>query len=132
MNRRHVIQSVLAGATAAAFQDNVLERIRAAASSVNGRTPEDVAADEDYWAEIRNAFSVDRNVINMNNGYCSPAPRTVQDAMRRQLEYSDMGPYHTMVNVLYRQIEPVRRRLGRFAAKQPTVLQASWRVLSFG
>ena len=79
MNRRHVIQSVLAGAAAAAFQDNVLDRIRAASSAVNGRKPEDVAADEDYWAEIRNAFSVDRNVINMNNGYCSPAPRTVQD-----------------------------------------------------
>ena len=70
MNRRHVIQSVLAGAAAAAFQDNVLERIRAATSSVNGRSPEDVASDEDYWAEIRNAFSVDRNIINLNNGYC--------------------------------------------------------------
>src|SRR5271165_787860 len=119
MNRRHVIQSVLGGAAAAAFQDNVLERIRAAASTVNGRTPEDVAADEDYWAEIRNAFSVDRNVINMNNGYCSPAPRTVQDAMRRQLEYTDMGPYHTMVNVLYRQIEAVRRRLADAAGCDP-------------
>ena len=116
MNRRHVIQSVLA---AAAFQDNVLERIRAAASSVNGRTPEDVASDEDYWAEIRNAFSVDRNVINMNNGYCSPAPRTVQDAMHRLLEYTDMGPYHTMVNVLYRQVETVRRRLAQAAGCDP-------------
>jgi len=119
MNRRHVIQSVLAGAAAAAFQDNVLERIRAAASSVNGRTPEDVASDEDYWAEIRNAFSVDRNVINMNNGYCSPAPRTVQDAMHRLLEYTDMGPYHTMVNVLYRQVETVRRRLAQAAGCDP-------------
>jgi isopenicillin-N epimerase len=119
MNRRHVIQSVLAGAAAAAFQDNVLERIRAAASSVNGRTPEDVAADEDYWAEIRNAFSVDRNVINLNNGYCSPAPRTVQDAMHRLLEYTDMGPYHTMVNVLYRQVETVRRRLAQAAGCDP-------------
>jgi isopenicillin-N epimerase len=119
MNRRNVIQSVLAGAAVAAFQDNVLERIRAASSAVNGRTPEAVAADEDYWAEIRNAFSVDRNVINMNNGYCSPAPRTVQDAMRRLLEYSDMGPYHTMVNVLYRQVEPVRRRIAEAAGCDP-------------
>src|SRR5450631_2391923 len=119
MNRRHVIQSVLGTAAVAAFQDNVLERIRAASSTVNGRTPEDVAADEDYWAEIRNAFTVDPNVINMNNGYCSPAPRTVQDAMRRQLEYSDMGPYHTMVNVLYHQIEAVRRRLADAAGCDP-------------
>ena len=46
------------------------------------------------------AFTIDRNVINLNNGYVSPAPVPVQDAMRRYLEYSDMGPYHTMVNVL--------------------------------
>ena len=119
MNRRHVIQSVLAGAAAAAFQDNALERIRAASSAVNGRNPEDVAADEDYWAEIRNAFSVDRNVINLNNGYVSPSPRTVQDALRRQLEYSDLGPYHTMVNVLERQVETVRRRIAQAAGCDP-------------
>ncbi len=119
MNRRHVIQSALAGAAAAVFQDNALDRIRAAATSVAGRTPEDVAADEDYWAEVRNAFSVDRNVINLNNGYCSPAPRTVQDTMRRLLEFSDTGPYHTMVNVLYRQVESVRRHIAQAAGCDP-------------
>jgi selenocysteine lyase/cysteine desulfurase len=55
----------------------------------------------------------------MNNGYCSPAPRTVQDAMHRLLEYTDMGPYHTMVNVLYRQVETVRRRLAQAAGCDP-------------
>ena len=119
MNRRHVIQSVLAGAAAAAFQDNALERVHAAATSVSGRSPEDLASDEDYWAEIGDAFSVDRNVVNLNNGYVSPSPRTVQDAMRRQLEYSDMGPYHTMVNVLERQVETVRRRLAEAAGCDP-------------
>ena len=119
MNRRRVLQSVLAGAAAAAFQDGALERVRAASFAVNGRTPEDVASDEDYWAEIRNAFSVDRNVINLNNGYVSPSPRTVQDALRRQLEYSDLGPYHTMVNVLERQVETVRRRIAQAAGCDP-------------
>jgi isopenicillin-N epimerase len=116
MNRRRVIQSMLAGAAAAAFQDDALRHAHAA---VNGRTPEDVATDEDYWAEIRNAFSVDRNVINLNNGYVSPSPRTVQDALRRQLEYSDTGPYHTMVNVLERQVETVRRRIAQAAGCDP-------------
>jgi selenocysteine lyase/cysteine desulfurase len=114
MNRRHVMQSVLAGA-AAAFHDSGMGRIRAATNAVSGRSPEDIATDEDYWAEIRSAFSVDRNVINLNNGYVSPSPRTVQDALRRQLESSDMGPYHTMVNVLERQVETVRRRIAQAA-----------------
>src|SRR5688572_10807377 len=97
------------------FQLAAVAALPAAARAVEGRTPEEVAKDEDYWAEIRNAFSIDRNVVNFNNGYCSPAPRVVQDAMRRYLEYSDMGPYHTMVNVLYRQVETVRRRLAAAA-----------------
>ena len=76
-------------------------RAAAASAQVEGRTPEDVARDEDYWTEIRNAFTVERNIINFNNGDVSPAPLPVQDAMRRYLEYSDMGPMTTMVNVLY-------------------------------
>ena len=114
MNRRHVFQ-LASAAAAAAFQDNGVERVRAAASSVKGRTAEEVASDEDFWSEVRNAFSVDRNIVNLNNGYCSPSPRTVQDAMRRYLDYSDMGPWHTMVNVLERQVEAVRQRLAAAA-----------------
>jgi isopenicillin-N epimerase len=111
MQRRHFFQL----ATAAAFQSHAISRAAAASAAVNGRTPEDIAADEDYWSEIRSAFTIDRNVINLNNGYVSPAPVIVQDAMRRYLEYSDMGPYHTMVNVLYKQVEAVRRRLAQAA-----------------
>lgn len=114
MHRRNFFQLAAAGA-AAAFQDNAIERVRAASSGVSGRTPEVVARDEDYWSEIRGAFSIDRNIINLNNGYVSPAPRTVQDAMKRYLEYSDMGPWHTMINVLERQVEAVRTRLAAAA-----------------
>src|SRR5437588_831797 len=117
MDRRNLLR--LAAGAAAAFQDNAIERISAAAASASGRTPEDVARDEDFWAEIRNAFTVDRNIVNFNNGYVSPSPRPVQDAMRRYLEYSDMGPYHTMINVLERGIETVRRRLARVAGCDP-------------
>jgi isopenicillin-N epimerase len=106
VNRRSLFQ--LAAATAAA-----------ATVSAADRTPEEVAKDEDYWSEIRSAFSIDRNIINFNNGYCSPAPRVVQDAMRRYLEFSDMGPWHTMVNVLYRQVETVRRRIAAAAGCDP-------------
>ena len=108
MHRRNFFQIAL-GASAVA----------AASAAVNGRTPEDVATDEDYWSEIRSAYSIDRNFINLNNGYVSPSPRTVQDAMRRYLDYSDMGPYPTMVNVLYHQIEAVRRRLAQYAGCDP-------------
>src|SRR5215471_12138158 len=106
-------------AAAAAFQAGAIDRVRAAASAAGNRTPDEIAKDEDFWSEIRAAFSVDRNIINLNNGYCSPSPRPVQDAMRRYLEYTDMGPYHTMVAVLERQVESVRRQLARAAGCSP-------------
>src|ERR1051326_6501527 len=118
MKRRNFFQ-LAAGTAVAALQDQAIERVSAAATSTKGRTPEDIAADEDFWSEIRSAFSVDRNIVNLNNGYCSPSPRTVQDAMRRYLEYSDMGPWHTMVNVLYREVEAVRRNLAAVAGCDP-------------
>jgi|GraSoiStandDraft_16_1057320.scaffolds.fasta_scaffold54625_4 selenocysteine lyase/cysteine desulfurase len=117
MNRRNFL--LAAGTAAAALQDNAIQRVAAADSSLKGKTPEDVAADEDYWAEIRNAFTIDRNIINLNNGHVSPAPRPVQDAMRRYLDYSDMGPVHTMINVLEHQAETVRRRIADVAGCDP-------------
>src|SRR5689334_10169058 len=110
MNRRNFFQFA-AGTAAVALQDNAIERVSAAASATKGRPPEEVATDEDFWIEVRNSFSIDRNIVNLNNGYCSPSPRTVQDAMRRYLDYSDMGPWHTMINVLERQAEMVRTRI---------------------
>ena len=49
----------------------------------------DVAADETYWREIQQAFTLDRTIINLNNGGCSPEParraRGLQ-ALSRHLE----------------------------------------------
>ncbi len=116
MNRRSFVQLA---AAAAAFQDTAIERVRAASSAVAGRPPEEVAKDEDYWAEIRESFTVDRNVLNLNNGYVCPSPRTVRESLRRYLDYSDMGPYHTMINVLEHGIEGVRRQLAAAAGCDP-------------
>jgi selenocysteine lyase/cysteine desulfurase len=115
MNRRNLLRF----SAAVVLQSHAIDRVRAATSAAGTRTPEEIAADEDFWSEIRAAFSVDRNVINFNNGYVSPSPRPVQDAMRRYLEYTDMGPYHTMVSVLERQVEGVRRRLALAAGCDP-------------
>src|SRR5271165_6879736 len=115
MNRRDFFQITSGAAVLAAFQDNAIEKVQAASEYVTGRKPEEVAHDEDYWAEIRGAFSIDRNIVNLNNGHVSPSPRSVQDALRRYIEYSDMGPWHTMINVLERQVEAVRRRIAAAA-----------------
>jgi len=118
MDRRNFFQ-LAAGTALVAFQDNAVERAAAATRSISDKTPQEAAADEDYWAEIRNAFSVDRNIVNINNGQVSPEPRSVQDALRRYLEYTDLGPVHTMIRELEPQVETVRRRLAETAGCDP-------------
>jgi isopenicillin-N epimerase len=118
VDRRNFLHAA-AGSALVAFQTNAIERAAAAARSVKDQTPIEVASDEDYWAEIRNSFTVDRNVINLNNGYVSPAPLVVQDAMRRYLDFSNMGPKHTMIDILEKQVEDVRRRVAKSAGCDP-------------
>lgn len=95
----------------ASFREGGIERVLAASSAVNAMSPEKVAMDEDFWREIQQAYTVDRSLINLNNGGVSPSPRVVQDAMRRYLEFSNHAPTQTMWQVLEPQIEGVRRRL---------------------
>lgn len=112
--RRNFLRSVGSAATVAglaSLREGGVERILAASRSAVGIPPDKMAADEDYWREIQQAFTVDRSLINLNNGGVSPSPRVVQDAMRRYLEFSNSAPTITMWQVLEPEIEGVRRRL---------------------
>lgn len=76
-------------------------------------TPAEVAGDEEFWFEVSRAFTVDRSLVNLNNGGVSPAPRWVQEAMQQHLDYSNKAPVYTMWRVLQPQKEAVRARLAR-------------------
>jgi len=76
-------------------------------------TPDEVAADEAFWAEVARAFTVDRSLVNLNNGGVSPAPGYVQEAMKQHLDYSNKAPVYTMWRILEPQREAVRERVAR-------------------
>jgi isopenicillin-N epimerase len=103
--------SVAASFAAASFREGGIEKIYAASRGVGESAADRVAVDEDFWREIQQAFTVDRSIINLNNGGVSPSPRIVQEAMRRYVEYSNEAPVYTMWRVLEPQIESVRRNL---------------------
>lgn len=95
---------------AAAFRNDTLDLVERVVSKYGSLGD---AQDEEFWAQIQQAFALDRNTINFNNGGCSPSPRIVQDALRRQLEFSNQAPSNYMWRVLEPEVESVRMRLAK-------------------
>src|SRR6266550_3134086 len=110
--RRRFLGSLFAAtATLPALKSDALARILPATRYVDGRSPEDVAQDEDFWREIQAAFDIDRGMINLNNGGVAPSPRAVNAAFQRYLAVSNQAPAITMWAWIEPEIEAVRRRL---------------------
>ncbi len=108
-SRRSFLRMV-GGASALALRPAGIQEIRAATAAIRGREPEDVAADESYWREIQFAFSLDRTLINLNNGNQCPAPTVVHEACKRYMDWANQAPaYHRAL--IERNIETARRRL---------------------
>jgi len=87
-----------------------LDQVAAASAAVADLTPEQAAQDEFYWREIQSAFTLDRSLINLNNGNSCPSPEVVHDAYKRYLDFSNQAPvYHR--GLIEDNIETARRRL---------------------
>lgn len=96
----------------AILRPEAVPELLASFSSVH-KDPAVVARDETLWWHVQEAFTVDRSLVNLNNGGVSPAPRSVQEAMKRHLDYSNEAPVYTMWKILEPQREAVRSRLAR-------------------
>jgi isopenicillin-N epimerase len=84
--------------------------IKGAVKDVSDLSPEQAAANEDFWFTMQQAFTEDRNIINLNNGTIQNGLRIVQDAVRRHNEFSGNAAAQSM-GVLAKEIESCRRRL---------------------
>jgi selenocysteine lyase/cysteine desulfurase len=111
IDRRMLLRGIGGGAAVAAFRSDAMARVLDAGRQSTGKAPASLAADEDYWSEIARAFDVDRTLVNLNNGGCSPAPSHVLEAMIRDLRFSNEIPVQHMWVVLEPRIESVRREL---------------------
>ncbi|MBL4585449.1 MAG: hypothetical protein JKX84_00110, partial [Flavobacteriales bacterium] len=57
-----------------------------------GKDAAELATDESFWAEIRNQFTLDKKIINLNNGAVSPQPKTVQESHINLYRKSNLVP----------------------------------------
>jgi isopenicillin-N epimerase len=101
----------VAAAGLAALRPDAPERVHAAVAGVQGRNPDDVARDETFWREIQQAFTLDRTIVNLNNGGVCPSPRGVHEALKRYLDIANQSPAYHMWEIEEPNVESVRRRL---------------------
>ncbi|MDZ4070891.1 MAG: aminotransferase class V-fold PLP-dependent enzyme [Sediminibacterium sp.] len=121
--RRDFVQRI--GLLAGAFSVNSLfQQVHAAEwqseqQRVAGFSPEQTAIDEDYWTVIQQSYTVNPNLINLNNGGVSPSPRVVQEAVERFNQLSNEGPSYYMWRILDQGREPLRYKLATLAGCSP-------------
>ncbi len=115
VNRRNFLTSVgkgfglmaLSSATVAALFDKLQAKTR----QIEHLSPEQVATDEDFWANIQQSFSVTRGIVNLNNGGVSPSPRIVTEAFVRYTWQQEDATAYTMWQILEPQSETIRTGL---------------------
>ncbi len=93
--------------TAAGVHD-LLDELRRTPGS-----PAWIARQEDFWAQVQKAFTVDRSLVNLNNGGVSPTPGHVLEAMKRDLDFANQLPVYNGWRILEPQREGVRQRMAR-------------------
>jgi selenocysteine lyase/cysteine desulfurase len=117
--RREFLQKmgVLAGAFSANSLFNQLHaaNFESAQAAVKNLSSDAIAADEDYWSVIQQAYTVNSNFVNLNNGGVSPSPRVVQEAVERYNQLTNQGPSYYMWRILDQGREPLRYKLAEMA-----------------
>lgn len=122
-NRRKFLQragvysatAFLSGLAQPAWSRNLEKVIKEA----DGMSPDELASEEDFWYYIQQSFTVSPSLINLNNGGVSPAPKTVQDAMKRYYDYCNEAPSYYMWRILDQGREPLRKNLAKIAGCSP-------------
>jgi selenocysteine lyase/cysteine desulfurase len=118
-NRRNFLQrtgmfsvsAIAASLTTPAWSRN----LNAVLKEAQNIPPDELASEEDFWYYIQQAFTVSPGIINLNNGGVSPAPKTVQDAMKRYYDLSNEAPSYYMWRILDQGRENLRSNLAQLA-----------------
>ncbi|MAL19233.1 MAG: aminotransferase V [Balneola sp.] len=114
--RKQFLKKIGSGAAAltagAFFNPLKSQQLQEELNSYSG-TAQEIAINEDFWSTVQQAFTVDRSLINLNNGGVSPSPEFVQAAMKKHLDFSNQAPVYNMWRILEPRREGVRQRLAK-------------------
>lgn len=80
---------------------------------------EEATTDEAFWHQIQQAYTVNANVVNLNNGGVCPQPKVVQEAVEHYNRLSNEAPSYYMWRVLDMGREPLRKKLAELLGASP-------------
>ncbi|MCU0404267.1 MAG: aminotransferase class V-fold PLP-dependent enzyme, partial [Chitinophagaceae bacterium] len=120
-DRRAFLQrSIGLGACSFGFASSAFSsQIQLANAMLIEDSPETDATNEDYWQFIQKEYTVNPNIINLNNGGVSPAPRVAQEALNRFNSLANEGPSYYMWRIMDQGREPLRYQLAQLAGCNP-------------
>lgn len=101
------------GVAGAAEKSETFEEFSAAVrKSAGARSADALAADEGFWARVRQAYALDPSVVNLDHGWTNPAPREAVEAMVREARTLESLPAEHLPR-LWEEIsdKPVRAAL---------------------
>ena len=109
-NRRSFIRQSAALLGSLALHQHLAAAFPSLASVAQSPGPED-----DFWRQIRLAYSASPTIINLNNGGVSPTPRVTLDALDYYNRMCSEAPSYYMWRVLEQNREPLRENLAQLA-----------------
>ena len=115
MTSRRTFMRGLAGAGIAlpVMREDAFGQLFKANAIAGNRSPQELAEEEAYWSQIQRAFDLDRTMINLNNGGCSPTPTHVLEQLIRDQRFVNELPVEHMWRILEPRMESTRRDLAK-------------------
>lgn len=122
--RRTFMQKLAVWGTSAFATNTLLQELHAADLQeaftwLDAGNPESDARNEAFWTFFQQAYTVNPNLINLNNGGVSPAPRVVQEALQRYNDLANQAPSYYMWRIMDMNREPLRYKLAQMAGCDP-------------
>ncbi|MBK8492377.1 MAG: aminotransferase class V-fold PLP-dependent enzyme [Saprospirales bacterium] len=121
--RRHFLQRISAWVGTAAlvpYWNTAAGRsLQRALVDISDLTPGETATDETFWYQVKQAYTVSPQILNLNNGGVSPQPLVVQEAVERYNRLSNEAPSYYMWQILDQGREPLRAELADLAGCSP-------------
>jgi len=118
-NRRHFLSkfSGVAGtlATSSLISPVLANNLAKAFQGIQKLSIEEAVRDEEFWYQIKLAYTVSSTFLNLNNGGVSPQPKVVQDAVERFNKISNEAPSFHMWHLLDRDRKIIRQKLADLA-----------------